>query len=111
MRNNSKDIRSALKSIHEYLKPKVESKDIDAEYANRIVKQQFKLFGLKDAPEFYDDVAYANDDDKKAKILNYYLSDASNAEAGKIMNDLVSRGLLSEKAYLKTINLRASKNK
>jgi hypothetical protein len=109
MRNNSKDVRSALKSIYEYLKPKVESKDIDAEYANRIVKQQFKLFGLKDAPEFYDDVAYAKDDDIKAKILNYYLSDMSIPEAGKVMNDLLSKGLISEKAYLKTVNLRAGK--
>lgn len=111
MRNNAKDIRSALKSIHEYLKPKVESKEIDAEYANRVINQQIKLFGLKDAPEFYDDVAYAKDNDIKAKILNYYLSDMSNAEAGKVMNNMVAKGLLSEEAFLKTINLRASKNK
>jgi hypothetical protein len=111
MRNNSKDLRSAVKSIYEYLKPKVESKEIDAEYANRVIKNQAKLFGLKDAPEFYDDVAYAKDDDIKAKMLNYYLIDMSNQDAGRIMNDLKSRGFLSEKAYLKTINLRASKNK
>ena len=109
IRNNSKDVRSAVKSIYEYLKPKVESKDIDADYADRVMKQQFKLFGLKDAPEFYDDVAYAKDNDTKAKILNYYLSDMSNAEAGKVMNDMVSKGLLSKEAYLKTINLRAGK--
>jgi len=111
IRNNSKDLRSAVKSIFEYLKPKVESKDIDAEYANRVIKQQVKLFGLKDAPEFYDDVAYAKDNDIKAKILNYYLSDMSNTEAGKVMKDMASKGLLSEEAFLKTINLRASKNK
>ena len=109
IRNNSKDVRSAVKSIYEYLKPKVESKDIDADYADRVMKQQFKLFGLKDAPEFYDDVAYAKDNDTKAKILNYYLSDMSNAEAGKVMKDMVSKGLLSEEAFLKTINLRAGK--
>lgn len=111
IRNNSKDLRSAVKSIFEYLKPKVESKDIDAEYANRVIKQQAKLFGLKDAPEFYDDVVYAKDNDIKAKILNHYLSDMSNAEAGKVMKDMASKGLLSEEAFLKTINLRASKNK
>lgn len=109
IRNNSKDVRSAVKSIYEYLKPKVQSKDIDADYADRVMKQQFKLFGLKDAPEFYDDVAYAKDNDTKAKILNYYLSDMSNAEAGKVMKDMVSKGLLSEEAFLKTINLRAGK--
>ena len=111
IRNNSNDLRSAVKSIYEYLKPKVESKEIDAEYANRVIKTQAKLFGLKDAPEFYDDVAYAKDNDIKAKMLNYYLSDMSNEEAGKVMRDMVSRGLLSEEAFLKTINLRASKNK
>jgi predicted secreted Zn-dependent protease len=111
IRNNSNDLRSAVKSIYEYLKPKVESKEIDAEYANRVIKNQFKLFGLKDAPEFYDDVAYAKDNDIKAKMLNYYLSDMSNQEAGKVMKDMISKGLLSEEAFLKTINLRASKNK
>jgi ribosomal protein L29/predicted secreted Zn-dependent protease len=111
IRNNSNDLRSAVKSIYEYLKPKVESKEIDAEYANRVIKNQAKLFGLKDAPEFYDDVAYAKDNDIKAKMLNYYLSDMSNQEAGKVIRDMISRGLLSEEAFLKTINLRASKNK
>jgi hypothetical protein len=111
IRNNSNDLRSAVKSIYEYLKPKVESKEIDAEYANRVIKNQVKLFGLKDAPEFYDDIAYAKDNDIKAKMLNYYLSDMSNEEAGKVMRDMISRGLLSEEAFLKTINLRASKNK
>ena len=109
IRNNSKDVRSAVKSIYEYLKPKVESKEIDAEYANKVVKAQLKLYGIKDAPYFYDDVFYENDNDTKAKMLNYYLSDMSNSEAGKVMNDMVSKGLISNEAYLKTVNLRAGK--
>jgi hypothetical protein len=42
-------------------------------------------------------------------MLNYYLSDMSNSEAGKVMNDMLSKGLITEEAYLKTVNLRAGK--
>ena len=111
LRNNAKDLNDAKKSIYEYLKPRVESKDIDAEYANRILKQQEKLFGIKDAPYFYDDIFYEKDNGIKAKMLNYYLSDMSNIEANKIIRDMASRKLITKEVVDIMNEIDSSKRK
>ena len=96
IRKNAKDYDTAIKSIIEYLKPLVNSKDINAEYADKILKAQPKLYSIKDAPYFYDDVFYANSNKNKAKILNHYISDMSISEGQKIVNDMANRGIITE---------------
>jgi hypothetical protein len=96
IRKNAKDYNTAIKSIIEYLKPLVNSKDINAEYADKILKAQPKLYSIKDAPYFYDDVFYANSNKNKAKILNHYISDMSISDGQKIVNDMANRGIITE---------------
>jgi hypothetical protein len=106
IRKNAKDYDTAIKSIIEYLKPLVNSKDINAEYADKILKAQPKLYSIKDAPYFYDDVFYANSNKNKAKILNHYISDMSISEGQKIVNDMANRGIITEDVVVMLNELR-----
>jgi len=118
VRGDVKEIRDAVKDpnegldlIFKYLKERVAAKDIKPEYAQRVMNSQKKLYYVKDAPYFYDDVMIGKDNDSKAKILNNYIKDMSDAEVTKVYNDMLINKLVAREVIDMAIELRESKNK